>query len=1058
MRKILLIKVFLIWSVPLALAQLQVSGTVTDANNESLPGASILIQGTTIGTTTDFEGNYTLEVADADAVLVFSFIGYTSQTVPVGNHARIDVQLVADMTTLDEVVVTALGVRREVKSLAYARQSVNTDDMVEARSTNFINSLSGAAAGVQVTNGDTPTGSNRVIIRGVTSLTGDNQPLFVVDGISLENPAGEDGDLDYGNPISHINASDIENIEILKGPNAAALYGSRASNGVILITTKSGKSTNGIGVTINSNTMFMKTLQYPDYQYVYGTGQGGRTASGVKQLDPETGLAMLGSRPRAYGAPMLGYDVLLYDGSVGQYVAYPNNIKELYQTGAVFTNSVSLNKASEHSSFRLSYTNTNSDYTLRGFENQQRHNLTLRATTQFAKSLIAETTVLYTNDRVTNRLYQNQSPRNPANNYIYMHPSMSVANLTPYKDENGYAFNYEGPFDNPLWNLYENSNQDESNHLIGSVGVTLNITDDLSLRTKAMTNLNLVEGAEFNNMGAAWDTDGHYRAINRKNNSWNYESVLSYDKIFNKFSLVGLLGGNIYDLQVSNRYSTINSLLFPDVQSLNNTSTVALVNEVDQVKRVSSLFASASAGYNEVVYLNLTARNDRSSSLPLKHNSYFYPSVGTSFVFTELIASNPWLSFGKLRASWAQVGSDASPYQVNTVYNYGGNYNGIAWIYLDPTRKNADLKPEITTSSEVGLEARLLRNRVSLNATYYTSSSVNQIVTAQVTPTTGFNNKVYNAGEIQSSGWEFFVSSRVIDAAFKWDVEVNWSKNESMVVSLKDGIDRFLLNRSADLSVYAEVGKPFGVIRGNKWLTDADGNKLVNQDGRIMYESDVVLGNAQPDWIGGLRNSFRYKGFNLGFLVDVKRGGDLYSGSIVRTMWTGTHVETLYGRDDYFFSQVILGENADELKGEGLYGNPYSDDRVKGAIYDDAYVGVIDEETGAWVAGEKNTHYISSQNYFGDAANDQARVIYDASFIKLREVILGYTLPEKVLSATPFTTARVSLVGRNLVILYQNTPRGLDPEAGTTSGNGQGIEFGSFLPTASYGFNVQLSF
>lgn len=1067
MKKLILLSGLLCLHAFLFAQGVAISGLVTDETGEGLPGVNVVKKGTAIGTITDINGSYQLEVEDPEnSILAFSSVGYITEEFTVGNLNVINVTLTQDITRLSEIVVSAFGLQRETKSLVYARQGVETEDLIEARTNNFVQGLAGKAAGVQITSSQIPTGSNRVIIRGNNSLTGNNQPLYVVDGIPLDNPQGDQnvsvwnsgGDIDYGNPISQINASDIENIEILKGPNAAALYGSRAANGVILITTKKGTTTKGVGISFNHNTMFTQNSEYPDFQYVYGSGNAFKTAQNSNAIDKATGLPTVGSYTSAYGSPLLGYDVLGWNGEVIPYTADRDNVRDLYQVGTNYTNNISFDKAWDKSSIRISYTNTNAEWTIKDMEEQKRHNFSLKAITQIGKKLKLETTILYTNDNVRNRVYQNGSNRNPANNYMYMHPNMNTANLTPYKDEKGNAFNFTGPFHNPLWNLYENYNQDYTNRLIGNIGLTYDIVDGLNFRGRIMGDLRFVKGEEFNNMGASYDADGLYRAFDENNYNWNYEGIFNYNKTFNDFSITALLGGNLWDVSRSSRTATIGSLLLPEVASLSNAASPAEVREVDITKRIGSAFGSVSVGYRGIIYLDLTGRNDWSSTLPKENNSYFYPSAGTSFVFSELMPNNNVLSFAKLRASWAQVGSDADPYRINTTYNYGGNYQSVAWTFLGETKNNEQLKPEITTSKEIGLEAMFLENRVGFNLTYYNSSTINQIISAQVTPTTGFNAQVYNAGEITNKGWEIFLNARVLDGAFKWDIDLNYSKNESLVVSLIEGVDAFEMRRWFNVTVNAEVGQPYGTIRGNMGARDAEGHILVKSNGRVIPIANSLLGNATPDWLAGITNRFSYKGFSLSVLFDMKKGGDVYSGGMLKQTNFGIHALTLEGRDEYYMSSIILGENNNERKGVGLYGNPYVDDRVKGAIYEDSYLGVVDPDTGDWIAGEKSENYISVQPYNYDRLNSQERIVYDASYVKLREVIFGYTLPNSLLANVPFTNVRVSLVGRNLATLHRNTPWGIDPEAGTTSGNGVGIEYGSFLPTASYGFNINFSF
>ncbi|MFM9824907.1 SusC/RagA family TonB-linked outer membrane protein [Flavobacterium sp.] len=1063
-----------------------IKGKVVDKAGLGIPGVTVVLKDSNTATTTNFDGDYSIATGKIkNGILVFSYIGYTSKNMIFNNQTNtINVALSESQQQLDEVVVTALGIKREKKSLAYATQTIDTQDMTEARSTNFLNALSGKAAGVQIVKSGTPTGSTRVVIRGLTSVTGDNQPLYVIDGIALDSGQGDgsvsvwnDGgkntavsDIDYGSPLSHINPDDIDSIDILKGPNAAALYGSRASNGVVLITTKKGKTNSSLGVTINSNSSYITNREYPYYQYVYGSGSGGRLVSSAAGIDPVTGLPSVAgiNSYRAYGALMLGQDIMGFTGMPSKYLPKPNNIKELYQMGVVTTNSVAIDKGGDLGSFRLSFANTSGDHVMENLEVQKKNNLTFRGSQKISKSLTTDISVLYTNNKVKNRTYQNGSERNPANNYMYMLPDMGKDNLLPYKTDDNVAFAApgNGPFKNPYWNLYENSNQDEANNLIGNVTLNWEILKGLSLKSKVNGSVNLVQGEEFNNMGAAYDPDGFYRTFNNQTQNWNYEAILNYNKKFEDFSIVALVGANRFDLTSSQRQTRINSLLVRDVRSLSNSNGIPEVIEIDARKRINSGFSSLSLGYKNTYFMDVTARNDWSSTLPSNNNSYFYPSIGGSFIFSELIPKNDILTYGKIRASYAQVGNDTKPYNTITNYQYGGLYNGSAWLASQTTRNNSDLKPELTSSNEFGIETRLFKNRVSLSATYYESSTINQIIAAQTSSTSGFSSQFFNAGEIRSKGMEVVFSGKIIDNSFKWAVDLNWSKNESLVVSLIDGVDRLSLRTWFNVNVFAEVGKPLGELRGNVQARDPEtGIPLVLENGRVAWKQNQVLGNAQPDWIGGLKNAFSYNGFSLNVLLDAKIGGEMYSGTMLKTVNQGAHADTYAGRDEFLFSSVIMGETNEERFGRGLYGNTYADiDRVKGRQYAGSAISTTDANGNLVAKRDANGNivysnaFISPETYGFDGLNDQLRFTYDASYVKLREITFGYTFPNKFLKGSPFKRAKFSLVGRDLWTIYRNTPQGIDPEAGTTSGNGQGIEYGSFLPTRTLGININLGF
>jgi hypothetical protein len=511
-------------------------------------------------------------------------------------------------------------------------------------------------------------------------------------------------------------------------------------------------------------------------------------------------------------------------------------------------------------------------------------------------------------------------------------------------------------------------------------------------------------------------------------------------------------------------------LLLRDVRSLSNSNGIPDVVEIDARKRINSVFSSLSLGYKNTYFMDVTARNDWSSTLPSNNNSYFYPSVGGSFIFSELIPKNDILTYGKIRASYAQVGNDTKPYNTITNYQYGGLYNGAAWLASQATRNNSDLKPELTSSNEFGIETRLFKNRISLTATYYESSTINQIIAAQTTSTSGFSNQFFNAGEIQSKGMEFVFSGKILDKSFKWAVDLNWSKNESLVVSLIDGVDRLSLRTWNNVNVFAEVGKPLGELRGNVQARDPEtGIPLVLDNGRVAYnpKENGVLGNAQPDWIGGLKNAFSYKGFSLNVLLDAKMGGEMYSATMLKSVNFGVHADTYAYRDEFLFSSVIMGENNEERSGRGTQGTTtiYADsDRVKGRQYAGSAISTTDANGNLVAKRDANGNivysnaYISPEQYGFDGLYDQERFTYDASYVKLREITIGYTFPNKFLNKTPFKRAKFSIVGRDLWTIYRNTPQGIDPEAGTTSGNGQGIEYGSFLPTRTLGININLGF
>jgi len=1054
-----------------------ITGQVIDDSGMPLTGVTILLKLTNKGAITDLDGQYVLSTGEiVKGILEFSYLGYATKEIPFNSETnKVNATLSESQEELEEVVVTALGIKRDKKSLSYSTQGVNTEDMTEARSSNFLNALSGKAAGVQITNSSTPTGSTRVIIRGLTSITGNNQPLYILDGVPLDSSSGDAGvsvwnegdDIDLGSPISGINPDDIDSIQILKGANASALYGSRASNGVVIITTKKAKKgTSKINVNVNSNMSVVSNREYPNYQYSYGAGNGGRLVENAGRLDATTGLPTVGSYNRAYGAPFLGQQVLDYNGTVGTYAPDINNVKDLYQTGVVNTNTFAISRATDKNTLRFSYGKTIGDHVIKRMEEINRDNIALRMSQDITDKLRANVSFIYTHQKVNNRMYQNGSNRNPANNYMYMLPNMSQSNLLPYKDENNEAFQYEGDFNNPYWNIFENSNQDITNRVVTNITLNWEILKGLELKTRVNGALNDVDRQEFNNKGASYDPNGLYREVTTSRQNWNYEAILNYTKKFNDFSLVSLIGANRFDVRTDGNRLTAISLFERDIKSLLNGDEFVPEIFINNNKRINSVYGSVSLGYQKTYFLDVTSRNDWSSTLPAANNSYFYPSVGGTILFSEFIPRNKILTFGKIRASYARVGNDTGFNQIRNSYVQGGNYNNTDWVALERIRKNLELKPELTSSTEFGIEAKFFNNRISFDGTYYKSSTNNQIINVSTTPTSGFVGKFLNAGEIQNEGMELFLSAKLFDKKFKWSTDINWSKNESFVASLFDGVESRLIRSWFNVGVFAEVGEPFGNIRGNSQLVDPEtGTPLVLANGRAAWESNQLLGNAQPDWIGSIRNSFSYKGFSLNFLVDVKMGGDLYSGTMAKTYNHGVHAGTLEGREEWLLSTLILGENNNERQGRGLFGNNYADsDRPKGRIYENSALGVQDAD-GNWAAerdanGEiiYTQRWLNPQVYGFDGLQDQRRFVYDASYVKLREVTLGYNIPHRLIKKIKIKNAKISVVGRNLWTIYRNTPQGIDPESGTTSGNGQGIEYGSFLPTRTLGVNVKLVF
>lgn len=1012
--------------------QRTIKGKVIDqTDNSPIPAVTITTtdsDGKKHGALTDMNGNYSIDIPQGATILKFSFVGMKEITEKIGNRSTINVTMQEDAITMDEVVVTALGIKREAKALSYSTQGVDMDGINDAKSSNIVSSLSGKIAGVQITPPGINNGSARIVIRGNNSVTGNNQPLFVVDGMPIDNTEGESGNLDYGNGAADINPDDIENIEVLKGANAAALYGSRAANGVILITTKKGGEK--FKVNINSNCMFQTLVEFPEYQNAYGVGTS-------FYIDNKNNPPLAKTNYRSWGSPMMGQPFIGLDGELKAYLPQPNNVKDFYQTATAWTNSISVEGGNKTTQYRISFTNNHSNSVVENFNIDNKSTFNIRLNNQFTNWLSLDTKISYVDDRVTNRQYSKSDSKNPMNSYVHMARSTSLTELYKWKDANGNEIGTHRNFSNPYWIINENGNKDTKKRIISSFVLKIDFTKDLSLQAKAGIDSYNWNGYTFNNKGSMNDSDGQMGTFQRELENYNIEGLLSYNKRWKKFSLMANAGLIMYSNSQTRYDQKINSLLQPGLINISNSSEYPTASQNLSKKKINSIFGAVSLGFNDYLYLDITGRNDWSSTLPAKNNSYFYPSVGSSFIFSEAFKiNNNILSFGKIRGSYAVVGSDTSPYRVYDSYSFNGIFNDATLASLSTTMNNPDLKPEKTYSWEIGTDVRFFNNRLGVDFTYYNTTTKNQIINAQLPTSSGYQKRYYNAGEIQNKGVELMVYGTPIkNRNFSWEINLNWAKNNSKVVSLIEGVDRFQIgNYSSYIYVYAEVGKPYGYMRGLGVKRHENG-KMIMEDGGglLMKDPDKEFGTSTPDWTGGITNTFRYKNFDFSFLIDVKKGGLIYSASTGKMLTNGMTAETLFGRDDYYIRKEIYGESDSELSGGAWFDAVYSD-------------------------GTPANKFMSPQSYAYCKPNYAEFTIYDASYVKLRELTFGYTLPKQWINKIKVQRLRLAFVGRNLWTIHKKTPQGFDPEASQTSGNGQGIENGSLPPNAVYGFDIKLTF
>ena len=1078
-----LIAVFALATSELWAQERVVSGRVTDAEDGSgLPGVNVVLQGTTNGTVTDTQGQYSLSVPSA-GTLVFTFVGMATQEIPIGGRTEINVVLSADVSQLSEVVVTAMNIPREKASLGYATQTINNAAVTTAKQQNFVNSLSGKVAGVQVRTNGNFGGSTNIVIRGNKSVSGNNQPLFVVDGVPIDNRTGNTASqqagstgYDYGNAASDINPEDIESINILKGAAASALYGSRAANGVVMITTKKGKARKGVGISISSGVT-VSTINkdtFTKYQKEYGAGYappsfGYYGPQGFFEEDINgdgvVDLVVPTLEDGSYGAAFNpNLNVYHWDSFVPEspnYMkAYPwtaaqHTPVDFFETAAEFNNSIAFSGGNETSTFRASYTNYKADWILPNSD-MQRHNFGFNGSTKINEKLTASLGVNYVLNKSTGRGSTGYSDNLMTNFRQWWQTNVDVHSLRDMYHKTGRNVTWnpgdywepEKPifWDNPYWTRYQNYQTDNRSRVFGNFALDYKVAEWLSLTGRASVDNYTELREERRAVGSVpgpfginrLDESSGYQREDRRVSEYNYDAMLTAKKdLSTDLSLVALLGTNIRTQKFNRILSSTNGgLATPGLYSLNN-SLLDLPLPVEQAtsKEVYGVFANVNFGYKNFLYLDVTGRNDVSSALPVKNNSYFYHSEALSIVFSELIQSD-FLDFGKLRVNYAEVGNDTDAERTQNTYPRIDNF-GQTVLYSYPTYvNNPELESEQTKSWEVGLELAAIDNRLTFDLGLYKTNSLNQIVEVAVSKATGYGFKYLNGGDIQNKGIEIALGFDVVkNTNLNWNASINWAKNVSLVNSLPSGIENYVINSfQGGVSVNATVGQPYGVVRGTGFQY-LNGQRVVNSAGYYVAVADQVIGDPNPDWNGGLLNSIRYKNFNFSFLIDVQRGGDVWSLDMHYGQGTGIPENTA-GLNDL--------------------GNPVRNSVTGG---EDSGGLILD---GVQADGSENTvraraDYYGGLFYWGTATRNPSQLTtYDASYVKLREVALSYNLPKNILGNV-FQNASLSVVGRNLWIIDKNLPYA-DPESGLGAGNGQGYISGAYPTTRSIGVKLDLTF
>lgn len=1078
----------MLFSITTLFAQQTVTGKVTDANG-ALPGVTVAVVGTSRAAQTDANGNYSLQ-ANKGEKLRFSIIGYAGQEILVSDAKAFNIKLVADEGTIDEVVVTAMGIKREQRALGYAASTISAKELTQAGATNFASAMYGKAAGVKITTAPGGAGSAvNVQIRGINSISFGSQPLYVVDGVIIRND-GETGSTGAnnggywsdqrirGNGILDINPSDIENLTILKGASATALYGSDAANGAIVITTKKGSKDRGLGVDFNYTGTFENVAFTPKFQNTYGPGydratnlSAGATAEGwIADNTSPNGL-----RPnfRAYanfGPKMEGQQVKWWDGSVRSFDAQPNNYKDVFRKGYSSNANLSISNQSENVNYRLSYTRLDYDGIQRG-SNLQKNTFNLNSNVKLNKKINTDIIVNYINTKTTNRPYQMNrvlagydgffSRAEDVNLFLDRYQTSEGYKWVPFNQtqrnpEEAFAYNVRPDLLNYFWNTLKNQNVEKENRFITSATLNWDLIGNLKFKGRLGNDMTVrnTDNMDFSEYPVEFNGEtstGGYRVDKAIYNIFYGDALLSYNnKIGNDFSYLvsgGFTGrSENYQDQWS---STFNGLVSENWFSLNNSLGVLNTYASRRELLKYGFMGVANLSYKNYLYLEGTIRQEYSSSLPPKNNSYLYPSVNTSFIFSELWGNKPtFLDYGKIRASYGVVGNAPPAYEANVLFRQKSMQTGngsIPGLSIDNSYGNLELKPEMKHEMEFGLETRFFNGRLGLDASYYNSLIKDVILQLNVAPSNGGSRQIKNVGELRNYGIELALDGAPIrNENFKWNSRINFAFNRSKLETLAGGLPElnFYNAEASAIKMIAKPGETLGDVYILDRMQDQNGNYMINDDGYYVFETSkyTKAGNILPKVIGGFSNSFNYKNFSLDVMTDFRFGGQMISTPTKYGIGTGQYESTMKYRD---------GENG---------GLTYQEN---GQTFND---GVLLDGVNM-TTGEKNTkvinaaaYYFNSYQWGANALNGKDAAVFDNSYIKLRELSVGYKLPQSVTQKLKVNNLRINLVGRNLFYFWR-TMKNLDPEAPIGGmWYRQGIDEGSSAATRSFGFSLNANF
>ena len=1048
----------------------------TEEDGEPVIGASVIVKGTALGTVTDVNGRFELSGLSPSATrLLISYISLMAKEVAIA--PQVSVTLKSDTHLLDEVVVTALGISREKKALGYTAQEVKQDALVQGKDNNLLNSLSGKIAGVRITNTQGDVGSSRIVIRGETSIAGENQPLFIVDGIPVDNSQlnARSSGRDFKNAIADLNPEDIKTLTVLKGPNAAALYGARAAHGAIVITTKGGdKRQKGIGITLHSSTQVSFVATLPEFQNLFGQGAGGRFSyvdgkgAGVNDgVDESWGPRLdIGLLIPQFDSPLDA------DGNrvATPWVSHPNNVRDYFRMGISTNNGISIARGDDKYQFRVGY-NYEKQVSIVPDAGTNKTNISLNTDYHLAKWIVVGATanyIVYTAPSLPGSATpsgSNVRSNSPMLQFLWFGRQVDTNSLKA-----DYTRNWNSSYyDNPFWSASYNTQSQERHRLIGDLHAEFRLTDGLHVRFRTSTdwyNDRRKSKVKWGSAGAG-SPYGSYAedAYTVKEN--NTEVLATYIKQLNKnWGIDALLGFNVRNKQYENNYQAAPRLAVADLYTLTNSRDPLTSSNDFYRLRQYGLYSSIQLDYRRWAFLNITGRNDWSSTLPVDNNSYFYPSVTASVLLSEAFGwRSKAVNYLKIRGGWSQVGADANPYQLATVFTSETAFNGNPLQSSSTIGMNSNLKPENTSSIEAGFEAAFWDNRLYLDFTYYKTDSRNQILKLATTAASGYTSQVRNAGHIRNRGYEIQLGAVPIQTSkgFRWNLDLNYGANSSKVVKLDDeGLITSYQLYSSGIQILASVGEAYGTLFGTSYVRDANGNVVVDANGLPKISTtNKTLGKFTPDWTGGISNTFSYRSLSLSFLIDASVGGSIFSNTNKTGKYTGVLANTLSGRDaehgglwyytDAMGNNVRLSESPSySVSSDGLYYAQVNGQSTR--VYQD---GIMVE--GVTESGSKNEEVVSAEKYYHRIYSIAEANVYDASYVKLREVALSYRLPRLWTQKLHLQEASVTLTGRNLWTIYKSVPN-IDPESALTTGNAQGVEAYSLPTTRSFGVNLSVKF